>query len=68
MPVLVDGQRKVVFIPSGGGIGKSPRGGDCAANAEILTRELEQGTHMSFNRLLRGTRNNAVLLNTDIGF
>ena len=68
MPVLVDGQGKVVAIPSGGGIGKSPRGGDCASNAEILTQELQQGTHMSFNRLLQGTRNNAVLLNTDLGF
>lgn len=65
---LVDGNGKVVAIPSGGGIGKSPRGGDCAANSELLTRELEQQTHRSFNRVLQGTRNNAVLLNTDVGF
>ena len=68
MPALVDGQGKVVAIPSGGGIGKSPRGGDCAFTAEILTRELEQGRNMCLNRLLVGTRNNAVLLNTDNGF
>ena len=65
---LVDGNGKVVAIPSGGGIGKSPRGGDCAANAEIITRELEQQGHRTFDRILRGTPNNAVLLNTDLGF
>ena len=65
---LTDGNGKVVAIPSGGGIGKSPRGGDCAANSEILTRELQQPTHRSLNRILQGTSNNAILLNTDVGF
>ena len=65
---LVDGNGKVVAIPSGGGIGKSPRGGDCSANAEMITRELQQQEHRTFNKILQGTRNHAVLLNTDIGF
>ena len=68
LSALVDGNGKVVAIPSGGGIGKSPRGGDCAANAEVLTRELEQETHRSLNRVFGGTDNNAVLTNTDVGF
>ena len=68
MSALVDGRGKVVAIPAGGGIGKSPRGGDCAANAQILDQELQQSSHQSFNRLLSGTRRNAVLLNTDLGF
>ena len=68
LSALVNGHGKVVAIPSGGGIGKSPRGGDCAANSEVLTRELQQQTHMSLNKVLQGTRNNAVLLNTDLGF
>ena len=65
---LVDGQGKVVAIPAGGGIGKSPRGGDCAANAEILTQESLQGSHCSLTKIFQGTNNNAVLVNTDLGF
>ena len=57
---LVDGSGKFIAIPAGGGIGKSPRGGDCAANAEILTQEMQQNTNRSFDMIIIGTPRNAV--------